>query len=77
MEWHNVLGMCTKAAPLSHYSCLVLDILVALVQLDFILYYLILYFCGTLYIPQCRFLDLSGVNSVILFLVSVVRRNHI
>jgi hypothetical protein len=82
MERHNVLGMCTKAAPqrewgqLSHYSCLVLGILAALVQLDFILYYLILYFCGTLDIHHCRLLDLSGVSSVILFLVSFIRMNR-
>ena len=61
----------------AHNFCLVLDILVALVQLDFILYYLILYFCGNLYIPQCRFLDSGGVNSVILIFVSVIRMNHI
>lgn len=60
MEWQHVLGMCTKAAPLvggggeertAHHCSLVLDILVALVQLDFIFYYFILYFCGNLYIP--------------------------
>jgi hypothetical protein len=76
MKWNGIMFL-ECAQRLAHHFCLVLDILGTLVQLDLILYYLILYFCGILYIPECRFLDLIGGSSVILFLVSVLRMNHI
>jgi len=76
MKWNGIMFL-ECAQRFAHHFCLVLNILVALVQLYFILYYLILHFCGILYIPECRLLDLIGISSVILFLVSVLRMNDI
>jgi len=67
MKWNGIMFLVYaqrlhhRVKKKAHHFCLVLDILVALVQPDLILYYLILYFCDNLYIPQCRFLDLCGV----------------